>query len=126
MAVLVVVLKPAVLVLGVELTEARAGCAHDGGERKVGLALASAALLTLRAGLWLDCDPGQVGAQSEGGVALAVLVVVLKPALLVLGVELTEARAGCAHAGGGGRLVSPRLRQWVGVYPACLRAGLAG
>ena len=38
---------------GVELTEARAGCAHDGGERKVGLALASAALLTLRAGLWL-------------------------------------------------------------------------
>ena len=51
MAVLVVVLTQGVLVLGVGLTEARAGCAHDGGDLRVGLALASAALLTVRAGL---------------------------------------------------------------------------
>ena len=51
MPVLVVVLTQAVLVLGVGLTEARAGCAHDGGHLRVGHAVASAALLTLRSGL---------------------------------------------------------------------------
>ena len=44
MAVLVVVLTQAVLVLGVGLTEARAGCAHDGGDLGVGHDLGSAAL----------------------------------------------------------------------------------
>ena len=50
---MVVVLKPAVLVLvlGVALTGARAGCAHDGGHLRIGHAPASAALLTLRFGL---------------------------------------------------------------------------
>ena len=47
----VIIIIIIIIMMGVELTEARAGCAHDGGERKVGLALASAALLTLRSGL---------------------------------------------------------------------------
>ena len=51
MAVLVVVLTKGVLVLGVGLTEARAGCAHDGGHLMIVHAPASAALLTLRFGL---------------------------------------------------------------------------
>ena len=51
MAVLVVDVTQAVLVLGVGLTEARAGCAHDGGHLRIVHAPASAALLTLRSGL---------------------------------------------------------------------------
>ena len=51
LAGLVVVLTKAGLVLGVVLTEARAGCAHDGGHLRIVHAPASAALLTLRFGL---------------------------------------------------------------------------
>ena len=46
----------------------------------------------------------QVASRSEGGVALAVLVVVLTQAVFLLGVGLTEARAGCAHDGGEGKV----------------------
>ena len=52
MVVLVAVLTQGVLVLGVGLTKARAGCcAHDGGHLRIVHAPASAALLTLRFGL---------------------------------------------------------------------------
>jgi hypothetical protein len=40
--------------------------------------------------------------RGEDEAALPVLVLVLTLAVLMMGVVLTEARAGCAHQGGGG------------------------